>query len=167
MSSHEALIDLIGEQLPRRVGRLSRLLLREAGSPLPRGMAGMLAALESGPLSIGDLARSESLAQPTVTRIVERLETQGLASRNRDPSNRRIVLVSLTDAGVSALSELRDRYATLLRDRLSHLDDQTLQELAHAVEALATLTTALDPDPLLPSAPVPAGVAQSVRAAES
>jgi DNA-binding MarR family transcriptional regulator len=56
-------------------------------------------------LSVGELARRVSLSQGTVTGVLDRLEKRGLVERSRSDSDRRRVLVRLTEAGFSVLGE--------------------------------------------------------------
>jgi DNA-binding MarR family transcriptional regulator len=58
-----------------------------------------------GPLSPSDLARRAGLHPATMTGILDRLERAGWVTRDRDPSDRRAVLIR----------PLRDRNAELLR----------------------------------------------------
>src|SRR6478609_3006301 len=109
----------IAQLLPARNGQLGRLLWRHAKGPLHRGMASVLATLGNGPETIGRLAEREGVAQPTLTRMVERLEGEGFVSRERSADDARIVVVSLTPAGQRELDELRKRYLAVLRDRLA------------------------------------------------
>jgi DNA-binding MarR family transcriptional regulator len=82
-----------------RNGQLGRLRYRLSGTSLPRGTASLLAALGDGPQPLAKLAEREGLAQPTVTRIVRRLEALDLVRRDSDPADGRIALVSITAAG--------------------------------------------------------------------
>jgi DNA-binding MarR family transcriptional regulator len=142
MDDRERALDEIS-QLPRRIGQLSRLFVRQAKLDLPRGMASMLAALEERPHSISQLAEVEALAQPTVTRMVERLEAQELVQRERLAGNRRIVHVEITATGREALARQRARYATALRTALAEADDAELARLVDAGDALVRLAASL------------------------
>lgn len=138
-ASRSRQIDEIAALLPRRTGQFSRVMARLGGGDLPRGMASMLASLEEGPLRITTLARREHLAQPTTSRMVERLERKGLVDRGRDAGDGRIVLVTITDAGRGALHEIRRRYRAVLRKRLRTMSDEELRDLVHASRALQEL----------------------------
>jgi DNA-binding MarR family transcriptional regulator len=138
-----ALLEI--SQLPRRIGQLSRLFVRQSSFELPRGMASMLAATEESPQSITQLAAVEALAQPTVTRLVERLEAQGLVLRTRSPGNRRVVEVSITGEGRACLARLRARYSEVLRAALADAGDDELAQLVDAGDALVRLAAALQP----------------------
>jgi DNA-binding MarR family transcriptional regulator len=135
----EALVAEIAALLPQRNGQLGRLLWRYARGPLHRGMASVLATLGDGPQTIGGLAERETIAQPTLTRMVERLESEGLVQRRRLEHDRRVVIVELTERGTAELAALRDRYLAVLRERLAGLPDAQLHDLRRASEALGVL----------------------------
>ena len=52
-----------------------------------------------GPLSLSDVASRENLSAPTITKIVTRLENQGLIERLADPTDRRVSLVAVSKRG--------------------------------------------------------------------
>src|SRR5919106_1696386 len=73
---------------------------------LPRDMsltsAATLATLDrTGPRRITDLAQIEGVTQPAMTVAVRVMEESGLVERRGDPSDGRVTLVYLTDAGAS------------------------------------------------------------------
>jgi len=59
----------------------------------------VLAALWDGPKSAREVADIILQKQPTVSKLLERLERQGLLSRETDAGDRRRIAVSLTDSG--------------------------------------------------------------------
>jgi DNA-binding MarR family transcriptional regulator len=136
----------IARLLPQRNGQLGRLLWRHARGPLHRGMASVLATLGDGSQTISGLAEREGIAQPTLTRMVERLETEGLVRRRRSDQDGRVVLVDLTPEGTAELAALRARYLVALQERLSGLSDAQLQDLRAASDALLVLIEALRVD---------------------
>jgi DNA-binding MarR family transcriptional regulator len=65
------------------------------------------------PMSIGELARTSVTKQPTLTRVLDRMEPQGLVRRVPHKSDRRITLIEITPAGnrrVSGLIELANEH---------------------------------------------------------
>ena len=136
----------IARLLPQRNGQLGRLFWRHARGPLHRGMASVLATLGDGSQTISGLAEREGIAQPTLTRMVERLETEGLVRRRRSAQDGRVVIVDLTPAGTAELAALRERYLAALRERLAGLTDAQLQDLRAASDALVVLIEALRVD---------------------
>ena len=70
----------------------------------------VLASLEGAkPMSIGELARTSVTKQPTLTRVLDRMESRGLVRRIAHESDRRITLIEITPTGrrqVAGLIEL-------------------------------------------------------------
>jgi DNA-binding MarR family transcriptional regulator len=60
----------------------------------------------SAPLSIGGLASTSTIKQPTVTRLLDRMEAKGLVRRLEKDGDRRITLVAITPAGTRLVSRL-------------------------------------------------------------
>ena len=126
--------------LPRRISHLSRVLYRTRGSALPRGMRSVVFTLAFGPLRISEIAREEGIGQPAATRMVARLEALGLVRRERSATDRRIVMVTLTDRGRAELDLLRGQSRRLVREALRGRSARELRRMAAASEALALLT---------------------------
>ncbi len=57
-------------------------------------------------VKISEIADRMITRDPDVTRLVDRLIKQGLARRERDSQDRRVVLVEITGAGMALLSRL-------------------------------------------------------------
>ena len=53
----------------------------------------------AGPVTLGELAAAEQVRPPTMTRLVQALETRGLVTRTVDAADRRIVRAELTTLG--------------------------------------------------------------------
>src|SRR3954471_7097499 len=113
------------DALESSVTRLGHVLLREAGHGLSRTAASSLHRLATaGPQRITELADWESVAQPTMTTLVGRLEAQGLVRRGPDPGDRRAVLVAVTTRGEETVQLRRRARAVALELRLERLDDE-------------------------------------------
>lgn len=81
--------------------------------------------VESGGLSLKDLASQVHLSPSTMVGIVDRLEAKGLVQRERSRADRRLVLITATSAGRQMVSDapspLQDALATAL-DELPELE---------------------------------------------
>ena len=67
----------------------------------------VLATLAGGkPISIGKLAQVTVTKQPTVTRLLDRMEARGQAERLPHDSDRRITLVRITRKGAKTVEQL-------------------------------------------------------------
>lgn len=70
-------------------------------------------------LRITELANRVGLTQSSVTRLVGRMETKGLAFRDTCPDDGRGVFAVITDAGLDAVTEIREPYETKICELLS------------------------------------------------
>ena len=70
--------------------------------------ASTLATLErTGPRRITDLAVIEGVTQPAMTVLVRVLEESGMVERRADPTDKRVALVAVTEAGASYVRSRR------------------------------------------------------------
>jgi DNA-binding MarR family transcriptional regulator len=82
-----------------RVERALERALEGIGlSPAKLAVLGGLAAA-GGRLSLGDLAQHRSCVKSNITKLVDRLEADGLVVRLDDPTDRRGVLAEITPEG--------------------------------------------------------------------
>ncbi|WP_432575204.1 MarR family winged helix-turn-helix transcriptional regulator [Kineococcus sp. SYSU DK005] len=89
---------------------------------------------------LGELSEQVYLPQPSLSRLVDRLERQGLLAREADPSDGRGVVVALTGAGAQRRREVGGRHVAAIARHLGHVDVDELHELARLA------TRALPPD---------------------
>src|SRR3954454_1602712 len=91
----------------------------------------------------GDLAAAVGVRQPTLTHHLDGLERAGLVTRDRDPANRRVQRVALTESGEALFVRLR-RSAAAFEGRLrAGLDDD---EVALLRRILAQVVENSQPD---------------------
>ena len=136
-------IAYVSSRLLTRVALLTRLLTSQLGGELSRTELGLLSTLSGGPRRITELAELERLKQPTMTLLVQRLEQEGLVSRERHADDRRVVLASLTEAGSRALEEYRAQARATLGAYLAEMPDEQVEALVAATETLEQLVTVL------------------------
>ncbi|MFI9505933.1 MarR family winged helix-turn-helix transcriptional regulator [Nocardia sp. NPDC052566] len=121
--------------------RLTRLAGVMGGDDLPRAVMRALAVLdEHGALRVSEFARVDRCSQPAATNLIGKLVADGYASRRRDASDSRAVVVELTPAGRARLSAARVTYGAAIASRLTGFDAERLDrihaELAELLEAL-------------------------------
>lgn len=93
-----------------------------------------------GPLAQRDLSERLRLDKSTVSRLVAGLVRKGYVERERDPANRRLDRLLVTDAGRRAHREIRAAF----HDRhVQVLDEMTDDERAALVTGLTGLLRAL------------------------
>ena len=116
-------------------------LVRDAPQDsLSRTAAATLSLLErTGPQRITTLAAHESVSQPAMTGLVQRLEAQGLATRRSDPQDGRAALIAVTAAGSERLAARRQGHEDAITARLDLLSAYDRALLAAAAPALTHL----------------------------
>jgi MarR family transcriptional regulator, organic hydroperoxide resistance regulator len=85
----------------------------------------------------GELARAADLNPATITAMLDSLARNGIIERHADPDDRRVILVSLTEAGQDLMAERRERWFALWHE---HLGDLSPEELDFAVDVLKRVT---------------------------
>jgi DNA-binding MarR family transcriptional regulator len=102
----------VDDYLPALLGQASHLISEEFHRVVnAHGFSvaewRVLATLVGGePMSIGRLAQVVLSKQPTVTRLLDRMEAKGYVERIANDGDRRITLVGITPDGARAASEL-------------------------------------------------------------
>ena len=82
-----------------------------------------------GPLPCSEIANRMITRDPDITRLLDRLDTRGFVSRNRDTEDRRTVLARITPQGLRLLAKLDEPIQAAHRRVLGHLGRERLVEL--------------------------------------
>jgi len=171
MPMHTELEDEILTAIRRIVRAIdlhSRKLVEQAGLTGPQ-LATLRTAMRLGPVSIGSLARSVQLGQPTVSGILDRLARRGLVRRDRSNTDRRSVVITVTPAGAQALQDtpslLQDRFAS----ELEKLEDWERHQVLSVLQRIASMMAAedLDASPHLVTGSVAGGIREAAPAETS
>ena len=128
-------------QLLRRV----RVRDGEPGLSATR-LSALSVVVVAGPITISELAATQGVRPPTMTRLVDTLERDGLAMREPNPDDGRSVQVRATGMGRLALSRGRQHRVTTLSTRLAGLSRSDLAARDRAAELMERVTGA-EPDP--------------------
>jgi DNA-binding MarR family transcriptional regulator len=124
-----------------RLARFFNQLMREqlGCGPVTVQQCYTLEALMEGPFSMKDLAAEVAVHQSTLTRMVEKLEKQGLVRRTRKEDNQRSVEVQLTDAGKQTYLFLDAAGSQMISDLLDLIPTDRQLGIVDAMEELANL----------------------------
>ena len=107
----------------------------DAGSSLTAARLSALSVLVfAGPKTLGELAAAEQVRPPTMTGIVRGLEQEGLARRDPDRRDARVVRVHTTAKGKRVLHQARQRRIDALAERLSELDAEEIALVRRAAD---------------------------------
>jgi DNA-binding MarR family transcriptional regulator len=140
--------DLDLEQVARlrlAVARVSRRLRTvPAGQGMTSTQLSVLAAVvRDGPVKLGDLATTEDVNPTMLSRIVAKLDSDGLLSRTSDLDDARVAVVCATAAGRKRHQKIRHQRTEALAAVLVDLDPDHVRALSAAVPALEELGSAL------------------------
>ena len=130
----------LASRLRTTLARSARRLRQEAPTGLSPSLASALASVaRGGPLTPSELAAAERVQRPTITRVLARLEEDGLVARTPDPADGRSTLIALTPAGDALLTRTRASRDAFLADRLAGLPAADRAALARACDVLEGL----------------------------
>ncbi|HWC37160.1 MAG TPA: MarR family transcriptional regulator [Acidimicrobiales bacterium] len=84
-----------------------------------------------------EIAEAMGISEATLTHHLNAMEADGLVTRHRDPTNRRVHLIQLTDAGEAAFVRLRDAASTFDRRLRRGLGQDEVDQLHDLLTRLA------------------------------
>ena len=137
-------------RITRAIDLHSRDLMQMVGLTSPQ-----LAALQSigrlQPITVGALAKSIHLSQATLTGILTRMEARSLVSRARSDSDRRIVVVELTEKGRAVLESAPSLLKDQFRHELLKLQEWEQTQMLTTLQRIAAMMDAgeIDASPVL------------------
>ncbi len=88
----------------------------------------------SSGLTCAEIAERLVSQDPDITRLVERLQRQGLVRRERGEKDRRVVLTKITAAGLDRLKEIDPVVNSTVNALLSHLSSSQLKTMIDLLE---------------------------------
>jgi DNA-binding MarR family transcriptional regulator len=139
-------LDVSPLEVIGRVSRLSRLVDRRLAVNFARHgieawMYDVLATLrrsgEPYELTAGDLVRQTMVTTGAITNRIDRLEARGFVER-RSTSDRRKVIVRLTDAGFDKVEDVVQSHLDVERELLAALSQPQQRELASLLRRALT-----------------------------
>jgi DNA-binding MarR family transcriptional regulator len=88
-----------------------------------------------GGMTAGELAEAASLSPGAVTTVLDRLERMGLVTRTRDETDRRRVIVEITDKARELAGALYGPIAAYAREYIETLSDEEIAVINRFLEA--------------------------------
>ena len=127
-------------RLARRL-RVERLGLGGTETVISDIQLAALAALERHEsMTPGELAEHEKVQPPSMTRVIAVLEERGLVSREPHATDRRQVILTVTDDGRDLVQRVRRRREAWLAQRLQELAPDERQVLRAAAPILEKIS---------------------------
>ena len=119
----------------------SRELMQQVGLTAPQ-LAALQAIGRLQPITVGSLAKYIHLSQATLTGILTRLETRILVSRVRSVSDRRTVVVELTEEGRAVLEDAPSLLQDQFRRELLKMQEWEQTQILATLQRIATMMDA-------------------------
>lgn len=129
------------------VARIGRVLNRDSSEDgLTRTELSVLGTVvRDGPLGLGELAEFEGINPTMLSRVIAKLDGEGLIQRVADPCDRRAARVRATASGVRRHRLGRARRTRLLEAHLRAMDPDNAERLLAALPALEALADQVGP----------------------
>lgn len=135
MSSADPGLELWNEIRDIYRTALKRLNAKLASERITFSQYSVLLALgRSGPMQMNELGEHMLVAPANVTGLVDRVERKGYVRRRRDPEDRRLWVIELTDSGARVYKSISSRFRQYAGGLGSSLSPE---ELAATISALA------------------------------
>jgi DNA-binding MarR family transcriptional regulator len=135
----------LAPRLRLAVMRLARRLRQQAEHDVTPSMLSALSSIERlGPLTLGRLAEVERVRPPTISKIVGRLESEGLVVREIDRDDHRVARLRLSKRGADLVQKARSRKDAFLARELGRLSATEVDALEAAVSAIEHLLEEAD-----------------------
>jgi DNA-binding MarR family transcriptional regulator len=91
------------------------------------------------PLSMSELGKRLYISKPYMTVLVDQLIHDGHAQRIPDTRDRRVINIAITAEGRRYLKQVASRYKENVKNILSDLDRQDLEDLCQSLEKLRNI----------------------------
>jgi DNA-binding MarR family transcriptional regulator len=145
-SSDAPPVEDVADRLHSAAIHLLRLARREdvATGLSPARLSALSVLVFGGPTTVGELAATEQVRSPTMSRLLAEMEADGLVERGSTAGDRRVVVVSATGKGERVMQAGRRRRVASLAERMRQLapaDRVLLDRAATVVERLARGTS--------------------------
>jgi MarR family transcriptional regulator, organic hydroperoxide resistance regulator len=118
--------------------------LRDAGRHGERHLGMLISLAVEGPGTVSELGQRMDITTAHASLVVGELARAGLVERDHDERDRRLIVVSLSDAARSAVAEMRRRHAAPLVRFLGELD---VDEADRFIDHLGRLVAHVKSDP--------------------
>jgi|SRR5690606_34412448 len=93
-------------------------------------------------ITMGELCERLYLACSTATDLIDRMEKNGYLERNRDPDDRRVIRLSITEKGQNIIDQVINARRRYVDSILKQLTQKEIDQLAQALEKLDALMVA-------------------------
>jgi DNA-binding MarR family transcriptional regulator len=125
--------------------KLFRTALARTGEDISLPHFEIMKTLEiTGTLHIAEIGERLQIPKPQMTHLIDKLVSLEIVSRQTDTADRRIINITLTDKGRTIMDEQDRLIKGSIREKLSCLTDEELQELSVSLRKLRDILSKLE-----------------------
>jgi len=125
------------KRLGERLQAQTQVVLEAAGIGLPASHFPILAGLDRlGQLSVGEIAEAVGMSQPGVTRMLDKLQTDGLVKSTTAPGDKRVRTIMLTAVGEKLIASSKSTVWPVIESAVADACAGQAQSLLPALAAL-------------------------------
>jgi DNA-binding MarR family transcriptional regulator len=103
-----------------------------------------------GPVRVSDVAANLGIEVSSLSRLLTPLTDAGLIERSSDPGDKRVTILSLTDAGRQAFEQLHYAWVDFINERLENWSQAEMAQFAAALLRFADSVAVFDVAPEVP-----------------
>lgn len=89
-----------------------------------------------GEQSITNISKTFAIPSGSITYVVDKLEKKGYVKRYPSPTDRRALIVKLTDIGESLFNDIFPKHADMISQNLSFINDDEKEQLIHLLKKI-------------------------------
>jgi len=104
----------------------------------PAQLSALSVLTYGGPCTIGELAAAEQVAPPTMTRIVQALQTRGFVGLKGSSKDARVTICEVSPSGIAILKKARRARLDRIEELLSRKKLGETARLGKALEAIVS-----------------------------
>ena len=140
----EDIADDILDSVPIFFRRVSREEAHPGSKKFDPSRFVLRAVWKHGPVRMSEIGKHMGISKPYMTLLVNRLISDGLVERVPDPHDRRVVNVTITEAGRAAIRVfMRNARETVMKN-LSSLDSRDISSLHESMKRIRSITSKLE-----------------------
>ena len=130
--------DAMAQRITDLFGLIYRNLMRDENDTISinkDSQSALLSVLQrTGPIKMSEIGKILKVTKPNITFLVDKMEKQGLITREKSDSDRRITNICLTDNGKNTIEERKASLHDKIAGKLDLLTEKDLEVLGQALE---------------------------------
>ncbi len=140
----EDIADDIMDSFPIFFRRISRKGAHPGSKKFDPSRFVLRAVWKHGPVRMSEIGKHMGISKPYMTLLVDKLISEGLVERVSDTDDRRVINVTITEAGRDAIKEFSRNARDAVMRNLSSLDSEDISSLHESMKRIRSITSKLD-----------------------